>query len=127
MISSQLSSYFYVLISVTLTVYSQIINKWQVSNAGALPEDLVGKLTFLLRLLLNPWVLSTFVGAFIAGLAWLAALSKLPLGYAYPVFVSLTFVGVIGLSTILFQEVMTLPRAIAMGLIIAGIIIGSQG
>lgn len=127
MISSQVSSYFYVLLSVTLTVYSQIVNKWQVTNAGTLPEAWIDKFFFLGRLLLNPWILSTFVGAFVAGLAWLAALSKLPLSYAYPVFVSLTFVGVIVLSTILFREAMTLPKAIAMGLIIAGIIIGSQG
>lgn len=127
MIRSQLSSFSYVLLTVALTVYSQIVNKWQVTAAGALPDDVTGKLAFLFRLLLNPWVLSTFVGAFLAGLAWLAAMTKLPLSYAYPVFASLTFVLVIGLSTILFKETITPPKAIGIGLIIAGIVIGSQG
>ncbi len=127
MIRSQFASLSYVLLTVALTVYSQIVNKWQVSAAGSLPDDGMGKLAFLLRLLLNPWVLSTFAGAFLAGLSWLAALTKLPLSYAYPVFASLTFVLVISLSAILFQETITPPKAIGIGLIIAGIVIGSQG
>lgn len=126
MLSAKVSSYFYVFLTVVFTVYGQIINKWQVNAAGAFPTNTVDKLWFIFRLLLNPWVISSFIGAFFASLAWIAAMAKLPLSYAYPVFISSTFVLVVLLSSIFFKESLTLPRIIGMGLIMAGIIIGSQ-
>jgi len=126
MLLDKFSSYSYVFLTVALTVYGQIVNKWQVNAAGAFPTNPVDKLWFLFRLLLNPWVISAFASAFFGGLAWMAALTKLPLTYAYPVFISSTFVLVVLLSSIFFKEALTLPRIIGMGLIMAGIIIGSQ-
>lgn len=122
----KLSSYFYVFLTVVFTVYGQIVNKWQVNAAGTLPTNTVDKLWFLFRFLLNPWVISAFVGAFFASLAWLVAMTKLPLSYAYPVFISSTFLLVVLSSSIFFKETLTLPRIIGMGLTMAGIIIGSR-
>jgi hypothetical protein len=51
-------SYFYVACTILLTVYSQLVIKWQVIGAGAFPADAADKLWFLTRLLVNPWVLS---------------------------------------------------------------------
>jgi hypothetical protein len=51
-------SYVYVLCTVLLTVYGQIVIKWQVLEAGALPEATGEKIEFLARLMLNPWILS---------------------------------------------------------------------
>ena len=126
MMMLKFSSYFYVFLTVVLTVYAQIINKWQIIAAGTFPANAVDKLWFLFRLLLNPWVMSAFVGAFFASLAWMAAMTKLPLSYAYPIFISSTFVLIVLSSLILFKETLTLPKIIGMGLIMAGIVIGSQ-
>ena len=51
-------SYFYVALTVGLTVYGQIAIKWQVLEAGPFPADPGDKIRFLVRLLANPWVLS---------------------------------------------------------------------
>jgi uncharacterized membrane protein len=75
---------------------------------------------------LNPWVLSGFLAAFAASLAWMAAMTKLELSHAYP-FMSLNFVFVIILSSLLFQETITLPKIVGLGLIILGIVVGSRG
>ena len=107
------------------TVYGQIVIKWQVNNSGAFPSDTTEKLLFLGKLLLNPWVISGFTSVFLASLSWMAAMTKFPLSYAYP-FMSLAFVLVLFLSALFFQEAITLTKAISMGLIIAGIIIGSK-
>ena len=73
-----------------LTLYGQLIVKWQVSQAGRLPAATGDKLDYLLRLAINPWIFSVSA-AFIAALSWMAAMSRLELSRAYP-FVGLSFV-----------------------------------
>lgn len=110
MVVNQLTSHFYVLLTVVFTVYSQLISKWQVNLSGSLPIGFVDKGWFLLRLLINPWVISSFACAFLAALAWMAAMTKLPLSYAYPIFISSTFLLVFFCSAIFFREPITVPN-----------------
>jgi len=126
MLLDKFSSYSYIFLAVVLTVYGQIIVKWQVDSAGALPIASIDKVWFLLRLILNPWVISSFTCSFLALLAWMAALTKFPLNYAYPLFISLTFTTVILFSALFFREPITFSKAIGIAFIIGGIIIGSQ-
>jgi len=120
-------SYFYIVLTILLTVYGQIVIKWQAMQAGELPYGIGAKMFFLLRLaLLNPWVLSGLLAAFLASLTWMAAMTKLPLSHAYP-FVSLSFVLVVLSGALFFQEPLTWPKILGMACIVAGIIIGSQG
>ncbi len=119
-------SYAYIFITIILTVYGQIAIKWQVMNAGIFPVDASDKILFLFRLLLNPWVISAFLAALLASFSWMAAMTKLQLSHAYP-FMSITFVLVLVLSGLIFHEPITWPKVVGMGLIIAGIVVGSQG
>ncbi len=118
--------YVYIALTVLLTVYGQLVLKWQVLGAGSIPPDGAEKLIFLLRMLLNPWILSGFLAAFLASLAWMAAMTKFELSYAYP-FMSLSFVLVMILSALLFGESVTAPKVVGLSLIVVGIIVGSQG
>jgi len=118
--------YVYVAFTVVLTVYGQMILKAQILAAGPAPEDGLDKLWFIGRLLLNLWVLSGFAAAFLASLAWMAAMTKLDLSHAYP-FMSANFVIVLVLSAFFFNEPLTPMKVIGLGLIIAGIVVGSQG
>jgi uncharacterized membrane protein len=56
----------------------------------------------------------------------MAAMTKFSLSYAYP-FMSLSFVLVVALSSVFFQDSITAPKAVGITLIVAGIIIGSKG
>ena len=118
--------YLYIFGTVLLTVYGQLIIKWQVARAGAFPVETTEKMWFLLRLVLNPWVISSLAAAFLAFLSWMAAMTKFELSYAYP-FTSLAFVLVLGLSAVLFHEALTVPKALGVAFIMVGIIIGSRG
>ncbi len=109
-----------------LTVYGQLVIKWQVNSAGVMPVELIEKIWFMLRILVNPWIISGLLGAFLASLSWMIAMTKFSLSYAYP-FVSLSFVLVLVSSNIFFKEPMTIAKSMGMGLIILGIIFGSQG
>ena len=92
-----------------------------------LPLTLVGKLNIFLFhfLLLNGWIISALFAAFLASLTWMAAMTKLPLSYAYP-FMSLSFVLVTILSVLFFNEVMTIPKVLGLSLIIIGLIVSSS-
>jgi len=117
--------YFYIFGTIFFTVYGQLILKWKISSYGELPDESIEKILFLFKLLLNPYILSGFVSAFIASLFWMAAMTKFDVSYAYP-FMSLAFVLVFVLSVFLFKEPITLYKVIGLGLIVLGIFISSR-
>jgi len=118
--------YLYIFGTIFFTVYGQLIIKWRIVQYGALPEFFSDKIAFLFKLLFDPFILSGFVSAFIASFFWLAAMTKFELSHAYP-FMSLAFVLVLILSPLFFNEAITIPKMIGVSLIVAGIIVGSQG
>ncbi len=120
----KISAHFYIFLTILLGIYGQLVLKWQVTLAGSFPEGTSEKLSFILKLLLNPWVVSSLLAAFLGMLSWMAALSKAELSYAYP-FTSLSFVLILVLSAALLHEPLTLTKVLGMVLIVAGIIIGS--
>jgi multidrug transporter EmrE-like cation transporter len=117
--------YLYVATTITLTTYGQLIVKWQVDKAGHFPDSASGKVEFLLRLMVNPWVISVFAGAVIAAMAWMAALTHFELSRVYP-FVALSFVGVLVMSALVFDESLTAFKVTGVLLIVAGLTVGSQ-
>lgn len=119
-------SYAYLAASIVLMVYCQLVIKWQVMGAGAFPAEPADKLWFLARLLLNPWIVSALVAAFLAALTWMAALTRLDLSHAYPI-MSLSFVLVALASAWLLHEPLTGAKLAGIALICIGVAIGSQG
>lgn len=119
-------SYFYVFMTIVLTVYGQIVIKWQVLQVGALPDQTAEKIGFMLRLLLNPWIISALLAAFLASFFWMAAMTRLQLSHAYP-FMGLTFVAVLLASGFFFQEPITTLKIAGVALIVLGLAVASQG
>jgi len=119
-------NYLYIALTIALTVYGQIAIKMQVLAAGALPAAGGDKLLFLIRLLLNPWIISAFAAAFLASIAWMGAMTKFPLSQACP-FMALNFVIVLLLSAWLFQEPVSITKMVGMALICVGTIVAAQG
>lgn len=93
-------AHLYIFGTIFFTVYGQLVIKWRIPNYGHLPEATLEKLIFLLKLFLDPFILSGFVSAFVASLCWMAAMTKFELSYAYP-FMGLTFV-VVFISSVFF-------------------------
>lgn len=112
--------YFFIAMTVVLTVYGQLVLKWQVSLGGALPDSFSGKLLFLGHSLLNPWILSGLGAAFAASLFWMLALKKLPLSTAYP-FTATSFLLILMFASLFLGEVITLGKVIGTLLIVSGI------
>jgi multidrug transporter EmrE-like cation transporter len=116
---------FCVALTIGLTVYGQLVVKWQVVQAGDFPAALGDRLEFLLRLLANPWIISVFAAAAIAALSWMAAMTRLELSVAYP-FVAITFALVLILSGVFFDEAITTAKTLGVGLIILGIVVATR-
>jgi len=119
-------NYVYIFGTILFTVYGQLIIKWRIGFYGALPEPYLPKALFLLKLFFDPYILSGFISAFLASLCWMAAMTKFSLNHAYP-FMGLNFVLILLLSGFLFHESITTLKVLGVILIVAGIVIGSQG
>lgn len=121
----RLSDYFYIAATIAFTVYGQLILKWRVASYGQMPTEVLDKIKFILSVLVDPWILSGFIAAFIASLAWIAAMTKFELVHAYP-FMSLNFVFVFLLSGLFLSEPLTLQRALGLTLIILGTVVAAR-
>jgi drug/metabolite transporter (DMT)-like permease len=107
------------------TVYGQLVLKWQIGGAGPLPPGGLDKLLFLLKQFLNPWIFSGFVSAFVASLAWMAAMTRFELGYAYP-FMSLAFVIVMLFGVAFLGEPVSWAKVIGTLMVVGGLIVISR-
>ena len=118
--------YLYVFLTISLTVYGQVILKHQV-NLVTFPPDGLQTFWFLVKFCFRPLVFSTLLAAVFATFAWMAALSKFELSYAYP-FTSLNFVLVVSISVLAFGEVLDVYKVSGLALIMLGVcLLGLSG
>ncbi|TDB35158.1 hypothetical protein TEP_16795 [Stenotrophomonas sp. TEPEL] len=117
-------AYIFIALTILLTVYGQLVLKWQVGQHPHLisaPFSLLNIVTLLLK----PWVISGFAAAFAASLCWMAAISRLPLSKAYP-FMSCNFVLVALMAAWLFREQLDGFKIAGTLIIIFGVIVVSR-
>lgn len=118
--------YLYIVLTIGFTVYGQLILKWRIEKFGPLPADSFEKLKFLVGLLFDPVIFSGFAAAFLASLAWMAAMTRFDLSHAYP-FMSLNFVVVLFLSAWLLGEPLTFSKMLGIALIVIGTVVAARG
>lgn len=116
-------AYLFIALTIVLTVYGQLVLKWQVGlNPHLLsPPTIRGVST----LLLNPWVISAFVAAFAASICWMGAIARLPLSKAYP-YMAINFLLVAILATFLFEETMDSYKLAGTLIIMLGVVVLSR-
>jgi multidrug transporter EmrE-like cation transporter len=112
----------YIISTIVFTVYSQLIMRWQVSLAGALPPDMVGKLYFVAKLFLNPWVFTSIAATLLSGISWMLAMSRFEISYAYP-WISLNFLIMLLFGVLLFDESFNFTKLLGTCLVAAGIFV----
>src|SRR5215216_1534663 len=117
--------YIYIFVTLLLTTYGQLILKWRLQFYEEFPAQFKQQILFFLRVLADPFILSGFIAAFVASLTWIAALTRFDISYAYP-FTSLSFIVVLILSYLLFNEPFTLNKLVGVLLIIAGVYIAAK-
>lgn len=116
----------YILLTIFFTVYSQLVMRWQVTAAGQLPDDITGKVRFVIILLLNPWVITGVIATFFAGVSWMLAMTRFEISYAFP-FVSLNYILILAASVFLFNESFSVTKILGSLIIIVGIVVIAKG
>ena len=117
--------YAYMLVTVVLTTYGNLVFKWRVDQAGAMGTSASARLTWFTKLLASPWFLTSVLATAGAALAYLLALQRLELSRAYPV-MSLSFLLVLVFRALLFSEALTVPKVAGIMLVLAGLFLGSR-
>lgn len=117
-----LAGHMYIALTLFFTVYGQLVLKWQMGGVGQLPDGAVSKLAFLLLQFLNPWIVTGLASAFLASLAWMAAMTRFDLNYAYP-FMSLAFIIVMGFSVLFLNEVLSVQRLVGTLMVVCGLFV----
>lgn len=112
-----------VVLSGGLQVAGTLLLRAGVDRAGGFAETLAGVPQGLLRLAGQPLFDIGFVLYGLAALVWFRVLSTQPLGQAYPVLVSLTFVFVSIGAAILFQEPVTARKVFGLAIILLGVLV----
>lgn len=112
-------AWFAVAMTIFCTVYGQLAVRMRAAQV-TLPSGNLAKVPAVLQMLLDPWIASALAAALLASLFWMAAMTKLPLTAAYP-FMSLPFVIVTVLASLLFQEPLGVGRLAGIALVMAGL------
>jgi uncharacterized membrane protein len=119
------AGYIYVLGTLILTVFGQLVIKWRVEKLGALPDGILAKGKALFLFSLDPFVLSGYLSALLASFFWIAALTKLELSRAYPM-MSLAPGLVFLLSLIFLGESYSIGKALGFIFILAGVYLSAN-
>jgi len=116
--------YIYIFSTILFTVYGQLILKWRIVdlNWKLDTSSTVNTIVSYAKFLLDPFILSGFVSAFIASLFWILAMTKFEITYAYP-FMSLAPALVFLLGVLFLNETFTMGKLLGLIVIIIGIII----
>ncbi len=112
--------------TVILTVYGQLVFKWRVDDAGSFPSGGGERVEYVVRLFLDPWVISVFVSALVASVTWALALTRFELSFAYP-FMALSFVLVLVFGAAFLSETVNAAKVVGVALIVLGLVIASRG
>ena len=123
---SRVLGHSYILATVLFTVYSQLVMRWQVGQAGQVPSELGDKAHFIVVLLFNPWVISGIAATFLSGVSWMLVMTRFEISYAYP-FVSLNYILVLGASWILFGESISPTKLAGTLLVVIGLAVVAKG
>ena len=106
-----------------LTATANVMLTKGIAAAGGFNFD--GLVSGLVRLFLTPLFVVGFLTYFIASVVWFRVLASEPVGIAYPLVVSLTFVLVALASVIVLGEPASPLKAAGMAIILLGIILVS--
>ena len=118
--------YAYIFLTVSFTVFGQLIIKWRVSQFGALPGETEGKIYFLLQCLIDPFILLGFVSAFFAALMWILAMAKMNISEAYPVVTALlTLLTSMG-GVFILSEPLSGQKVMGIALVCLGVLVMSR-
>lgn len=117
-----LQQHSFIFLCIAFTVTSQLLMRWRVGTAGSLPEATADRVNFVVGLLLTPWIWLAICCTFLAGVSWMLALTRFDLSYAFP-FTGVSFLVMLLAGAFMFNEHVTVARAIGTMFVVLGLIV----
>jgi multidrug transporter EmrE-like cation transporter len=112
----------FLLLYIVFTVASQLIMRWRVGSTGALSPVAGDRFHFVASMLMTPWVWTAILCTFLAGVAWMLALTRFELTYAFP-FTGVSFVLILFAGAFMFGEHVSLARIAGTLLVVLGLVV----
>lgn len=112
----------FLLLYIVFTVGSQLIMRWRVGYAASSSPAATDRLAFVVSMLMTPWVWVAILCTFLAGVAWMLALTRFELTYAFP-FTGVSFVLILIAGAFLFGEHVSMARIAGTLLVVLGLIV----
>jgi len=119
------SGLIYLTANLVLSLVGTLALKWRATAHSGVATD-KGRITYLISMFLDPWVILSLGAAVLAMVAWMSALERVELSRAFA-FTALIYVLVPLSSWLLFHERITLLQALGIGMIVGGIVIAELG
>lgn len=120
-----MNSHTYIINTIILTVYSQLIMRWQANFLPSLGDDRLENIATVISFLFRPWVVTSIFATLLAGISWMLALTKFEISYAYA-FISLNYLFITIFGILFFNESISAYKILGITLIIIGIIVTSK-
>jgi len=121
-----LINHFYILLSISFAVCSQLIIKWKMSSFSFNNyETMIDKFAFAFSMLLNPYIILSIIFTLLSGISWMIAMTKFEISYAYP-FTILGLIFVTIFSVLFFGETINISKVIGILFVLIGIFIISR-
>ena len=119
-------SWFFVAFTLIATVCGQLVLKYALKQRGPMPDGAGPGAGYILSSLKDPLVILSLLLAVAAALSWMAAISRLSLGVAYP-FMSLAFVFVVLASALVLHHPVSATCWVGVGMVVIGLTLVAQG
>ena len=117
--------YILIFIAVISMTAAQLLAKKGILSLGQLPSTISEIIPFFLKVYSNVYVISAVLITIVASLAWLLALSRAQLSFAYP-FMALSYVLVVLFSLLFFREDVSILRWSGILVICLGVFLVSR-
>jgi drug/metabolite transporter (DMT)-like permease len=119
-------NHFYIFLSISFAIASQLIIKWKMSAFNFSDyETMTDKFIFAFSMLVNPYIMISIVFTLLSGVTWMIAMTKFEISYAYP-FTLLGLVFVTIFSVIFFGEIINITKIIGILFVLVGVFIISR-
>lgn len=116
-----MSGFFYIIATIVFTIYGQIVIKWRIGNNTELSGSYLEKLKLLFMFLMDPFIISGFFAAFLSALAWMAAMTKFEVSFAYPIVLGGLVLGTNLIAIMFLHESLSCTKIFALVMVVLGI------
>jgi multidrug transporter EmrE-like cation transporter len=118
------SGYLYILMTSIFTVIGQLIIKWRIDSMEfSLHGTAIEKITSVILLLFDKYIMVGLFSAMLAALFWMAALSKFNLSHAYPMSIALLTILTVAASVYILGESMSYIKIIGVSIVVIGLMV----